>query len=217
MKIKCKPGVRGSILQRAGWTYGKENKFAERFNPKTRSYLRVCTDAEIEIIVRFLREYHCQANYGVIVEEHKVWRGTFKNGLNDSYGKGQCDYFDIYLDLIRSYYLGNEIPTESRYYILKYQEFFNQFGEGEAGWRHYVKEFEFQPYLNQSYEVKDLFARPSIYQKADCSEIVGRHHGWDFALPLCSADGSEVSLLTGKERALNFALNSFWIWEARMK
>ena len=121
------------------------------------------------------------------------------------------------VNLIRSYYLRIKISANAEYYILKYQEFFDWFGKDEKGWRSLVEYFKFFPYVNVKYEVKDLFAVPSVYQKVDCQELVGSYHGWDFALPLCSEDGREVDLITGKERALNYVLNSLWIWKERSK
>lgn len=215
--FKCKEGFRGDTLQSCGWTFGKENKFAEQFNSKSRSYSPLFTPEEIKIINQFRRGYHCKANFALMLGEHNLWRGGFKAGFNDNYGKGQCDYFDIYLNLIRSYYLKIKISVNAEFYILKYQEFFDWFGTNEVGWRTFIEYYRFLPYVNIKYEVKDLFAVPSIYQKVDCRELVGSYHGWDFALPLCSADNSEVSLMTGKQRALNYALNSLWIWEERSK
>lgn len=215
--LKCKEGFRGDTLQSCGWTFGEKNKFAEQFNSNLRSYSPLFTLEEIEIINEFRRGYHCVANFALLLRDHNLWRGGFKKGFNDNYGRGQCDYFDIYLNLIRSYYMGIEMPISAQPYILKHQEFFNWFGKSEVGWRAFVQYYNFLPYVNAGYEVKDLFAMPSIYQKVNCSELVGTHHGYDFALPLCSEDGSKVSLMTGKSRALNFVKNSLWIWKERSR
>ena len=215
--FKCKSNFRGDTLQSCGWTFGKENKFADKFNSKLRSYSPLFTPEEVQTINRFRRAYHCTANFALMLEEHNLWRGGFKKGMNDNHGRGQADYFDIYLNLVRSYYLRIKMPASAEFYILKYQELFDWFGSGDVGWKNFVEYYKFHPFVNVKYEVKDLFAMLVIYQKVDCHELVGSYHGWDFALPLCSADGSEVSLMTGKQRALNYVLNSLWIWEERSR
>lgn len=215
--FKCKSNFRGDILQSCAWSFGTENKFSDKFNSKLRSYSPLFTPEEVQTINRFRRAYHCTANFALMLEEHNLWRGGFKKGMNDNHGRGQADYFDIYLNLVRSYYLRIKMPASAEFYILKYQEFFDWFGSGDVGWKNFVEYYKFHPFVNVKYEVKDLFAMPVIYQKVDCHELVGSYHGWDFALPLCSADGSEVSLMTGKQRALNYVLNSLWIWEERSR
>lgn len=214
---ECVENFRGDTLCSFGWTFGGLNKTSIKFNPKLRSYGRLFNEEEIEIIEEFRLNYHCKANFAVLPYKLNIWRGAFKEGTNDNWGNGQCDYPDIFLGLIRSYYLGINIPEIARKHILEYADWLDWFGRGEDGWQHFVNYYKFIPYVNEAYEVKDLFAMPNVYQKKDCAELVGLHHGWDYCLPLCSIEGRNVDLQTGKQRALNFAKNSLWIWEERSK
>lgn len=214
---KCKKGYRGDTLQSCGWTFGTANKFSIKFNPYVRSYGQLFNEEEIKIIDKFRLNYHCIANFAVLPQQLNLWRGAYKEGFNDNLGNGQCDYFDIFLDIIRSYYLNQTMPCDAKTEINKHKEWLDWFGRGEKGWRSFVNYYNFIPYVNSLYEVKDLFAIPSSYQKNDCQEIVGEHHGWDYCLPLCSSSGKSVSLEMGKQRALNYVKNSLWIWEERSK
>lgn len=214
---KCKNGFRGDTLQSCGWTFGKANKFSNKFNPKERSYGRLFNEEEIKIIDKFRLNYHCIANFAVLPQQLNIWRGAIKEGLNDKLGHGQCDYFDILIDIIRSYYMNQSMPLNAKTAIFKHKEWLDLFGRGEKGWRSFVDYYNFTPYVNHLYEVKDLFAMNSSYKKTDCQEIVGVHHGWDYCLPLCSSNGAIVSLEIAKQRALNYAENSLWIWEERSK
>lgn len=212
---KCIKGFRGDTLQSVGWTFGCPNKSSIQFIPSLRSYGRLFNEEEIQVIDKFRLNYHCIANFAVLPQQINIWRGTLKEGVNDNMGNGQCDYFDIFLNLVRSYYLDINIPKEARCQIEKHKEWLDWFGIGENGWRTFVAYYQFFPYVNSEYEVKDLFAKNSIYQKEECKELVGLHHGWNYCLPLCSVDGRKVDLMIAKERALNYAHNSLWIWRER--
>ncbi len=213
--FQCKEGFRGDTLQSCGWTFGSGNKFSTEFNPNLRSYASLFSAEEVELINEFRFGYHCKANFAVLPAELNRWRG--RRGPNSRWGKGQCDYFDIFLTLIRSYYLKLELPEKAQFYILKHKRWMDWFGKGEEGWRAFVDYYRLNPYVTLSYEVKDLFADPVSYRRADCNELTGSHHGWDFCLPLCSADGKKADLAVGKERAVNYAGNSLWIWQERSK
>ncbi len=214
---KCKDGFRGDTLQSCGWTFGKQNKFVAKFNPRLRSYGRLFSNEEIKIIEKFRLNYHCISNFAVLPQHLNIWRGLFKEGFNDNWGNGQCDYFDIFLNLIRSYYLNIVMPDDAKNQILKHKEWLDWFGEKEDGWRAFVDYYRFLPYVNSLYEVKDVFASHCSYQKKDCKEIVGSYHGWDFCLPLCSKEGKRISLEVAKQRAMNYVENSLWIWEERSR
>lgn len=212
---KCKKGFRGDTLQSCGWTFGTANKFAIKFNPKLRSYGRLFSEDEIKIIDKFRLNYHCVANFAVLPQQLNIWRGAYKEGFNDNLGNGQCDYFDILLDIIRSYYLNRAMPQDAKMEISKHKEWLDWFGKGDEGWRTFVGYYNFTPYVNSAYEVKDLFAKHCSYKSNACQEIVGVHHGWDYCLPLCSSNGAIVSLEIAKQRALNYVKNSLWVWEER--
>lgn len=215
--IRCVQGFRGDTLQSCGWTFGSQNKYTKEFNPLLRSYGRLFNEEEIKVIDKFRLNYHCIANFAVLPQQINIWRGAFREGYNDNLGNGQCDYFDIFLNIVRSYYLGINIPNEARSQILKQEKWLDWFGKEEKGWSAFISYYNFNPYVNSAYEVKDLFAMPCTYQKTDCKELLGVHHGWNFSLPLCSVDGKDVDLVIAKQRALNFVQNSLWIWQERSK
>lgn len=69
----------------------------------------------------------------------------------------------------------------------------------------------FNTYVNNKYEVKDLFAPYEQYSKKDCTEIVGTYHGWDYSLRRCDKDDKTVPITDAKNRTYYYAVNSLWI------
>lgn len=132
-----------------------------------------------------------------------LWREAISIDLNDHFGIGQCDYFDIFLDLVRSYYLDLNLPKVARSQLLNHQDWFNFFGVGEEGWYTFVDYYHFKPYVNYKYEVKDLFASYEQYSKKDCTEIVGTYHGWDYCLLRCGKENRTVPIIEAKNHAYN--------------
>ena len=132
-----------------------------------------------------------------------LWREAISIDLNDHFGIGQCDYFDIFLDLVRSYYLDLNLPKVARSQLLNHQDWFNFFGVGEEGWYTFVDYYHFKPYVNDKYEVKDLFASYEQYSKKDCTEIVGTYHGWDSCLLRCGKENRTVPIIEAKNHAYN--------------
>lgn len=71
--------------------------------------------------------------------------------------------------------------------------------------------YYFNPYVNDKYEVKELFAPYEQYNKKDCTEVVGTYHGWDYCLPRCDKEDKTVPIIVAKNRAYHYAVNSLWI------
>lgn len=82
----------------------------------------------------------------------------------------------------------------------------------EVGWYSFIDYYHFNPYVNNKYEVKDLFAPYEQYSKEECNEVVGTYHRWDYYLPRFSKDDQTVPIMEVKNRAY-YAVNSLWIWK----
>jgi len=91
----------------------------------------------------------------------------------------------------------------------------NPYGVGEEGWRNFVNRNYLNPFVNEAYEVKDLFAPLSVYKDTMCCELVGTYHDFDWCLPRCDRNFGTVQLNIAKERMVNFIRNSLWIWDRR--
>ena len=62
------------------------------------------------------------------------------------------------------------LPFDAKTAIFEHKEWLDLFGRGDKGWRSFVDYYNFTPYVNSSYEVKDLFAMNCSYKKTDCQE-----------------------------------------------
>lgn len=76
-----------------------------------------------------------------------------------------------------------KLPADVRNQFLNHQDWFNFFGSGEEGWNCFVDYYHFNLYVNNTYEVKDLFAPYEQYNQKDCTEVVGTYSCWDYCLP----------------------------------
>lgn len=209
-------GFRGDTMLSLGWTFGSGNKTGP-FNRRLRSYLPLFSEADVALFMRFRSGYHCRANLVVIPEQLNIWRGMRKKGTNDEWGRGQGDYFDLFISQIRAYYLSLPLPPDGKEEegverrLSRERDWLDSFGEGERGWRAFIDYYCLQPLIDpQSGAVKDLFAPPEAYAGNACPPV-GTFHDWDSALPLCGTDDMAV----GKERALSYAENSLWVWSQR--
>lgn len=210
-----KEGFRGDCLISLGWTFGTANKTGN-FDVRQRSYHRFFNNEEINLFYLFQKAYHCCANFVVMPRTLNTYRGGYRLGDNDNKGYGSCDYPDIFLNIVRSYYLGEKMSKRAGNYVFPYKSWLDTFGNGEAGWINFVNKNYLNPFVNENYEVKDLFSSLTAYKNPFCKELVGSHHDFDRCLPRCGQEqGATVSLPVAHSRAVNFIKNSLWIWEKR--
>jgi len=94
------------------------------------------------------------------------------------------------------------VPEDARNQFLNHQDWIYFFGNGEEGWYSFVDYYHFNPYVNNKYEVKVLFAPYEQYSKKDCNEVVGTYHGWDYCLPRCSKDDHTVPITDAKKSCI---------------
>ena len=205
---------RGDCMNSLGWTFGKENKEGS-FKPYKRSYTRLFTQEDIELFYKFRKQYHSKSNFIIIPHGLNIWRGECRQGDNDNNGYGTCDYFDILLGLIRKYYYQENMNKRMLKYIEPYEKWLDSYGDREVGWKTFIKQNYLLPFVNENYQVKDIFANESIYKNNNCNELLGEHHDFDWCLPRCSKNGEEVTLEVAKQRTVNYMKNSIWIWNER--
>lgn len=94
------------------------------------------------------------------------------------------------------------VPEDARNQFLNHQDWIYFFGNGEEGWYSFVDYYHFNPYVNNKYEVKVLFAPYEQYSKKDCNEVVGTYHDWDYCLPRCSKDDHTVPITDAKKSCI---------------
>lgn len=177
-----------------------------------RGYTQKFSDEDIRLFYEFRANYHNNENHCLLPRQLNCWRGTDGSFGEYSPNFNQGDFIDVFLNLVRNYYINMENNTEEVNRILdEHIEYFKAFGTGEQGWFNYICKNLFTPLVNMdTYTVKDLFAPPEEY-KQKCAPIVGTYHsyGRGNALPQDMADP--------KESAINYAKNSLWMWEQRAK
>ena len=206
------PGFRGDTLISLGWTFGARNKTGS-FNPSLRSYTRLFEKEEIQLFYKFRSQYHSVANFVVFPCTLNVFRGSLQNSNNK--GQGTCDYPDIFLEQVRKFYLNLPITEKESQYVIPYASWLNYYGTGLSGWKSFLRKNYLLPFVNKNFEVKDLFAPPMEYKNDATKDLVGTHHGFNYALPRCSPNHTKAPLPLGKERALNFLNNALWVFESR--
>lgn len=212
---KIKKSYRGDCMMSIGWTFGVRNKEGD-FNKSCRSYTRLFSDEDTNLFYKFRGCYHSKANFIVIPHKLNIWRGELRYGDNDNEGFGSCDYFDIFLKLIRKYYLKNELlPRTMENILCTYINWLNDYGHGETGWKNFIEKNYLNPLVNINYEVKDIFAEHKIYRSEDCKEVVGAHHDFDWCLPRCDKTRNVIDNETARKRVVNFMQNTIWIWNER--
>lgn len=193
--------IRGDTLCSLGWTFGSLNKGEKPFDI-CRSYTKSYDEKNIELFYIFRKRYHSLANFCVWPADLNTWRGYFD-------GRNQGDYVDIFLDLVRSWYLNPEkLPTYVFKKFQKHKNYFLRFGQHETGWISFVEDNYFASFCNTNHEVKDIFASPTEYKKAD-APVVGAYHfyGEENVLPGSTEDPKQASL--------NYIYNSIYVWDER--
>lgn len=195
--------MRGDTMCSLGWTFGSENKYKNDF-VRCRSYTKSFNPEEIKIFNSFKKGYHSLANFWIFPRNLNRWRGYDDNSYD---GKNQNDYFDIFLNLIRDYYL-EKIKLSSNIVntLGKYENWLNQYGIGHAGWIRFVNKNFLNSFINVNYTVKDLFSKPEEF-KSNSAPVVGTYHGYGWGLPGYTENP--------KESAINYAKNSLYVWEKR--
>jgi hypothetical protein len=186
---------------------------SNRPNGWKRGYTQDFSDEDIKLFYEFRANYHNNANHCLLPRHLNRWRGTDGSVGEYSPNFNQGDFIDVYLNLVRNYYISMEDNSEEVNQILaRHIEYFKAFGTGEQGWRNYICKNLFTPLVNMdTYTVKDLFAPPEEYKQKCCAPIVGKYHryGRGYALP--------QDMSNPKEAAINYAKNSLFLWEERAK
>lgn len=208
-------GYRGDSLISLGWSFGVKNKTGI-FDINQRSYNRLFDKDEIKLFYLFREGYHSRANFIIIPTKLNLYRGAYRKNDNDNNGYGTCDYPDIFLRIVRSFFIGDNLSEREKNYVAPYENWLIQYGVGEEGWKNFVDSNYLNPFVNKDYEVKDLFAPFSEYKETMCSELVGTYHDFDWCLPRCGYKNfGTVHPYIAKERMINFIRNSLWIWDQR--
>lgn len=196
--------MRGDTICSFGTTFGACNK-------STKSELKVLVDGrswkrgytkdifEDEHIKKevhnFRRKYHSLANFWIMPRTLNTWRGR----------RVQGDYFDIFLDCIRNFYLNNNqnpLEVKNRFNEKGVKNWLDSFGEKEEGWRNFIKLNYLSAYVREvTLEVKDIFSEN--FQDKDADEV-GTYHEYGKSLPQDSKNQSP------KDSATNFVNNSLW-------
>lgn len=195
-------GMRGETLVSLGWTFGSSNKQNDKRFEVKRSYTQLYTEKDIESFYIFKNRYHTLVNFCVWPAELNCWRGYFD-------GKNQGDYPDIFLELIRQYYVNSDmLPKHVFNKFNKFKHYFNMFGNGKTGWKKFIDYNYFRELCNSEYEVKDIFA-PSEFYRTDKAPLVGTYHqyGENNVLPDSTEDP--------KQSSVNYMYNAFYIWDKR--
>lgn len=195
--------MRGDTMCSFGWTFGEENEDSGCF-VKCRSYTKSFTTKEIEIFNSFKKGYHSLPNFWIFPKILNNWRGYNADGCD---GENQNDYFDIFLNLVRDYYLEKEkLSSKIVETFNKCEKWLNQYGTHHIGWVEFINKSFLNPFVNINYTVKDLFSKPDEF-KLDNAPVVGSHHGYGWGLPGYTIDP--------KQNAINYAMNSLYIWKQR--
>ena len=194
--------MRGETMCSLGWTFGSLNKGVGSFEVHHRSYTQFYSEEDIELFYKFRNRYHSLVNFCVWPADLNYWRGYYD-------GKNQGDYPDIFLDLVRKWYIKpKELPQKVFYKFIKHRNYFDSFGKGSQGWKNYINANYFRAFCNNNYEVKDLFSPTIKFVKED-APIIGIYHsyGEEYVLP--------GSTKNPRQTSLNYIENSLYVWDVR--
>lgn len=214
IELGKKHGVKfyGDVLCSLATTFGKDNQqgeFESLHNGAKweRSYTDKMNSIDKNIFYMFRNGYQTIENYIFIPLELNKWRG--KEDKNEISLPNQGDYFDIFLEITRNWYISQYKNTKNVNEMLnKYDFWFNRFGKGEVGWKNFVNYYFLRSMVNSNYEVKDIFSPPEEY-KQSIAPVIGSYHRYGEALPQHTDKP--------KDSAINFAINSLWIWKQRQE
>lgn len=192
----------GETLCSLGTTFGADNKTGEfkaivQAGKRDRRYVNDVKS--FPLFYMFREQYHALANFMPIGAGLNVWRGR-----TDSINQG--DYFDIFLSLVKQYYLGVELPEKIKAQFDNCSSYFSAF----ATFTDYVDKNFLSPLVNSVYEIKDIFSNPNDYKMG--AVLLGTYH--EYGDPFPEGKGHDKD---GHRHALNYIENSLWIWEQRAK
>lgn len=203
--------MRGDTMCSFGTTFGACNKSTNKdlqslVNGTSwkRGYTKEVFDSIYkDKVIMFREKYHSLANFWIMPRALNTWRGK----------RTQGDYFDIFLNCIRNYYLDanqNSLEVINKFNEKEIKEWLDYFGEKQDGWKEFIKSNYLYAYIIGSLmEVKDIFGQNFQNENA---EIVGTYHVYGKSLPQDSRGGQE-----SKDSAIFYTENSLWAIRERAK
>ena len=158
-------------------------------------------------VMKFRSCYHSLANFWIMPGALNMWRGLSCSHMGD--------FFDIFLNAIRNYYLEpdkNPLEVQKRLNAKDALDWLEYWERDENPWEKFVTDNYLEMFTNSRYEVKDLFADPEDYRQQDNNNnLIGGFHGYGYEMVWKAKNKAPG------ECAKAFLENSIWVIEERAK